>query len=454
MTHIRFATFLIILALAIVAGCGDPYNDMEGSSTDYANNDNNNKPTELDNWLYNQFTSPYNIEVKYRWDNSELDPYKNFVPPAVNKVQAVMDVVKKVWIDTYASVAGADFIKKYCPKQFVLVGSANYNFDGSFTLGTAEGGRKVLLYVVNNFDADDHEGVRRLMHIVEHEFGHILHQRTSYPGEFKTITAGYTSNWASYTEGDALASGFITPYAMASPDEDFVEMVATLLVDGQEGYEKKLFCGTTGTSYNQLRQKEKMVKEYFLKSYNIVFDTLQNRVQRAIRQIAPVPPVEARPPLEDVWGFEKEYTTIYFDWHALAFPQDLMTRWAKDDDILRKKGFGLDSYVKLRWISADRVNLQLFYYTLTGEREYFTANYYFQPYYNEEDGSVNLVYVDYDENGGVLNDEYGANNVLIYFIGYAYHIEWARTACPGSNYVAFYPAEIPNAGEAYGIIQP
>jgi substrate import-associated zinc metallohydrolase lipoprotein len=454
MTYIKSATFLIILAMAAVAGCGDPYNDMEGSSTDYVNNDYKDTPTELDNWIYNQFTAPYNIEVKYRWDNSELDPYKNFVPPRVDKVQDVMEVVKNVWIDTYASVAGDDFIKKYCPKQFILVGSANYNFDGSFTLGTAEGGRKVLLYIINEFDADDHEGVRRLMHIVEHEFGHILHQRTSYPGEFKTITTGYTSNWASITESQALASGFISPYAMASPDEDFVEMIATMLVDGQDGYEKKLFCNTTGASYTLIRQKEKMVKDYFLKSYNIVFDTLQNRVQKAIQKIAPVPPVETRTPVKEVWGFNKEYSTIDFDWQYVTFPQEFYAHWASDNAILRKNGYGLDTYFKLKWIDTDRVNLQLFYYTLDGDREYFTANYYFRYYYNEEVGSVGFGYEDRDENGGMLSDDFGAIGILAYFTSYSYKIEWARTACPGSDYVGFYPIDLPNAGEAYGIIKP
>jgi substrate import-associated zinc metallohydrolase lipoprotein len=96
-----------------------------------------------------------------------------------------MDVVKKVWIETYNQVAEPDFIKKYCPKQFVLVGSANYNYDGSMTIGTAEGGRKVVLFVVNDFDAADNGNIKQLIHTVQHEFGHILHQNIAYQPEFK-----------------------------------------------------------------------------------------------------------------------------------------------------------------------------------------------------------------------------------------------------------------------------
>jgi hypothetical protein len=156
---------IIILFVVLIltnSRCGDPYNDINTHDGEYVNNDPKYPPTELDTWLYNSFTAPYNIEVKYRWDNSEVDPYKNLVPPSVGKVQDVMDVVKRVWIDTYSDIAGADFIKQYCPKQFILVGSGSYNFDGSTTLGTAEGGRKILLYVINHFDADDQEGVKDL----------------------------------------------------------------------------------------------------------------------------------------------------------------------------------------------------------------------------------------------------------------------------------------------------
>src|SRR5687768_368416 len=142
MTCKNLILFAVIMALTAIA-CEDSYNDrVDPSQTDYVNNDNPHPPTALDTWLSTNFTHPYNIEVKYRWDASELDLYKAVVPPKVTKVQDVMEVVKSVWIDTYAEIAGDNFIKQYCPKQFVLVGSASYNFDGSITLGTAEGGRK------------------------------------------------------------------------------------------------------------------------------------------------------------------------------------------------------------------------------------------------------------------------------------------------------------------------
>src|SRR5690349_16382529 len=252
---------IILAALVLVItpmACDDPYNDqVQASDTEYVGNENQRPATALDEWLQNNFTLPYNIEVKYRWNASELDLFKTLVPPSVSKVQSVMEVVRKVWIDTYTSLAGDAFIKRYAPKQFVLVGSANYNFDGTITLGTAEGGRKVVLYIVNDFKKNDRHAVTEMAHVIEHEFTHILNQKISYPAELKAISAGkYTANWNTVSVGDARLAGFITNYAMSSPDEDIAEMVSMMLVLGREGYERMLSCETTADSYETVRKKE------------------------------------------------------------------------------------------------------------------------------------------------------------------------------------------------------
>ncbi len=183
-----FIVFSIILA---ATACEDGYNDaVDISDTDYVTNDPKYPPTLLDSWLMNNFTQPFNIEVKYRWDASEADLYRTLVPPKVSQVQPLMEVVKDVWIDPYNALAGNSFIKTYCPKQFLLIGSARYNIDGTFTLGTAEGGRKVVLYVVNDFVPEDRTALKTMLHIVHHEFGHILNQKVSYPSSFREITAG------------------------------------------------------------------------------------------------------------------------------------------------------------------------------------------------------------------------------------------------------------------------
>src|SRR6516225_8345596 len=64
--------------------------------------------TPLDNWLYNTFTKPYNLEVKYRWDGSEVDPSKTLVPPDSARIRPLMEVVNSGWISPYIAEKNAN----------------------------------------------------------------------------------------------------------------------------------------------------------------------------------------------------------------------------------------------------------------------------------------------------------------------------------------------------------
>ena len=61
-------------------------------------------------------------------------------------------IVKYLWFDAYNEVAGQDFIKTNVPRVITLIGSPAYENTGTMVLGTAEGGYKVTLYMVNNLD--------------------------------------------------------------------------------------------------------------------------------------------------------------------------------------------------------------------------------------------------------------------------------------------------------------
>lgn len=241
--------------------------------------------TTTDNWLIDNFTKPFNIEVKYRWDPFEVPLDKTLVPPLVDKVRPTMEAVKAIWIDPYIKEAGADFIKKYCPKQYILVGSANWNNDGTITLGTAEGGRKVVLYQINDFEKKNVAAVKQMLHTIHHEFGHILNQNILYSVAFKQITPGsYTSNWYNISEEEALSLGYVTSYAMSGPDEDFVEMLATMLVEGKTAYDARV-ATASATAQESIRKKEQIVIDYMNKAYNINFRSLQTTTQEAIVNI-------------------------------------------------------------------------------------------------------------------------------------------------------------------------
>jgi substrate import-associated zinc metallohydrolase lipoprotein len=204
------------------------------------------------------------------------------VPVKEDKVIPVMKVVKDTWIEPYVQKAGEAFVKEHAPKQFVLVGSAKYNDDGTIVLGEAESGRKVTLFVVNDFNRLNVPAVKQMLHTIHHEFAHILHQTILYPREYKQVTpSGYTASWYNTNDETARALGFITPYARASSDEDFVEMISMMLVEGRTGYEA-ILSKVPEEGRALLRKKEAFVVAYFKQSWNIDFYSLQTATQEAI----------------------------------------------------------------------------------------------------------------------------------------------------------------------------
>lgn len=253
----------------------------------------------IDKWIYDNLTVPYNIAVKYKWDQAEIDLNKTVVPVKEEQVIPVMSAIKKAWIDVYEAEAGNLFVKKYTPKYFILEGSGSYNPDGTTTLGTAEGGRKVVLYQLNYFRTKGMPGykpsdstlIKEVFHTIHHEFGHILHQTVMYPLEYKRITIGlYTTNWNNVSDAAARLDGFVTPYAMSGPDEDFVEMIAMMLTEGKAGFDR-IVNSISGTSPNgttaeqaksRLRQKQDIVVDYFNKVWKIDFYSLQARTRTAV----------------------------------------------------------------------------------------------------------------------------------------------------------------------------
>jgi len=273
---------LLCLTVAVLASCSKDDDDLDVPLPDLGGETWAEGPT--DTWLYQNFVLPYNIEVKYRFDRYEVALNKVLAPVREDKVIPVMEAIKQTWIDPYSQVAGEDFIKRLSPKQFVLVGSAEYNTDGTIVLGTAEGGRKIVLFVINDFEKKNKPEVKQMLHTIHHEFGHILHQTIMYPEEYKTITPDYTATWYLYSLEDARSRGFITEYARSKPDDDFVEMIAVMLIEGKAGFDT-IVETTPAAAQPLLRQKEQIVVRYFKEAWNIDFYTLQARAQAAINAL-------------------------------------------------------------------------------------------------------------------------------------------------------------------------
>lgn len=186
--------------------------------------------SDFDKWIYETFTVPYNMEIKWKWDDGEVDNKFHVTPPQKEKAEQFVKALYQIWIKPYEEVGGQNFIKTYVPKLIYLVGTPQYNKDGTMTLGLAEGGRKVTVFNVDAFDNLDLDKMSRAFHTLHHEFSHILHQKINYPTTFKTISKGlYTGSWYNYSEYKANTLGFMSSYSMSNANEDFVEIVANIL---------------------------------------------------------------------------------------------------------------------------------------------------------------------------------------------------------------------------------
>ncbi|MEN7550346.1 putative zinc-binding metallopeptidase [Rapidithrix thailandica] len=442
--------FMLLLGslMLIWASCEDPYNDE--LNLDQLNFGESLPKTELDNWLYENFTSPYNIEVKYRWDASETDVDYTLVPPKPEKVTEVMTLVKEAWIAPYMKIAGAGFFNSYSPKQFVLLGSAKYNPGGTITLGTAEGGRKVVLYVVNDFDLGSREHIKHVMHTVHHEFAHILHQNILYPSEFKLITPGdySSSDWDEFSDAEARRMGFITNYAMASPDEDFVEMLSTMLVEGHCGYENILSAiqvrgsdgevdeEATNKAVENIRKKEQIVINYLKETYNIDFEDLQTEVQASMDQLAP--PYT----LLDQWGSDKAYSTVRLSPELVnGLPDAFLAMYNEAKENL-KNDTGLDLvYMELIYDSENQILLHLPIKDSGGT--VYNALFAYKPE-TDENGKLTFVYQGSNGNGNFISGMVKA--LTDHLENNAFVVEWYHPANnPCAQYPGFFPEGNPEA---------
>jgi len=244
----------------------------------------------LDQWLLKNFTYPYNVEFKYKMEDIESDMKYTLIPADSAKSAKLAIIVKYLWFDAYSECVGPEFVKMNVPRMIHLVGCPAYNSEGTMVLGTAEGGYKVTLYMVNSLDDDMLHSYATLnefyFHTMHHEFTHILNQKKPYDKSFDLITESeYVSgDWYQITDKEAHSKGFVTPYAMMEPNEDMAEMMSVYVTDTPEQWQAILDdAGTEGAAY--ISQKLEFIKNYMMNSWNLDLDDLRDIVIRRAGKI-------------------------------------------------------------------------------------------------------------------------------------------------------------------------
>lgn len=238
--------------------------------------------TDLDKWIGTSFLDPYNINVYYEWNQNLVDNNKYLYPPQVEKVQPAMEVVKKIWIDSYTSIGGTNFVKKIAPREFVLVGGVNLNTNNTVTLGLAEAGQRVTLFQVDKLNKKSRADVTQFIHTIQHEYVHILNQTKPFDEQAwaKITPSGYTSSWYVEAIPTSRNLGFITSYARLSIYEDFAETAATILTSSKAEYDAIIAGVTDATGKANIKAKEALVVKYYKDAFNIDFYTLRDQAQK------------------------------------------------------------------------------------------------------------------------------------------------------------------------------
>lgn len=241
---------------------------------------------DFDKWLVSNFTNPYNIQFKYRYENNETDLNYYSVPTDYQSCIKMAHLVKYLCLDTYDEVAGPQFTRKYFPKQFFLMGEWQYKNNGSFTLGTAEGGKKIILMGINYLErysktAEDLN--HYYLKTIHHEFTHILNQTKDFPVTFSQVSGGtdngyVTDDCFSSTYADYLQRGFISAYAQSEDREDFAETMALYVTNPQEWWDAQV--AEAGDSGVLINKKLDIVKDYMEDTFGISLDLLRDVVLR------------------------------------------------------------------------------------------------------------------------------------------------------------------------------
>lgn len=206
--------------------------------------DENAATAPFDQWLYDNFVVPYNVEIQYKFNFPASKLEFQLTPADYKKSQLLSHFIKYLFYDVYTLYGGDDFMKKYGPRIFHFIGSsANSPSTGTETLGYASAGVKITLIKVNNmrlwepenpYTAADLEQLNKdQFHTMHHEFSHILHQTKSYPVDFGQLTSD-TYDGRDWQDRDSVESnrlGYVTQYGSSANYEDFVETLSCTITD-------------------------------------------------------------------------------------------------------------------------------------------------------------------------------------------------------------------------------
>ena len=292
--------YIIPLALLTLAMAACNSDDIDSESVITADSYEQN---EFDKWLEENFRNPYNIDFKYRYEEIETDLTYYTVPAEYWQAVKMAHLVKYLCVETYNEVAGIEFTRSYFPKMFFLDGTWHFRNNGSYELGTAEGGKKICLMGINylngvldgTYDSrfEMADGLNfYYIKTIHHEFTHILNQTTDYPTSFRQVTPSSYVSDSQFSEpfvSTYLERGFITAYAQTNSDEDFAEMISEYVTHDADWWDEQMEAADdiyegdpnqAQTGRVLIEQKLDIARAYMHNTWGIDIDKLRDTILR------------------------------------------------------------------------------------------------------------------------------------------------------------------------------
>lgn len=286
-----------------------------------------NPQTELDRWIADSITAPYNIEVVYRWQKNANTGTTFVSPPKPDNVKAILRAVRELCFETYRqeNLGGANFLQGKTPLRIYLYGGQNVDENGVELLNNPQlTPSEMCIFRVDDFKAGDTNKMYALMRSVHHQFARRLAELVAYDRDKFTAISGhhYTNSTEplaaplgySKKEKDyfgladyANKRGFYTMQAFLSAEDDFAEIISSTLCatpkevndaintaqtpdqdsdpEVQQQYNKE-----AEQAYKEIVAKQVFVEQYMQKSLHINLKQLQiaslRRINNYIKQHA------------------------------------------------------------------------------------------------------------------------------------------------------------------------
>ena len=275
------AAFVILCCGASLSSCND---DKLGGVSIFKT-DAPKKRDALEQWLYLNYTMPYNVDFMYKLVKGQTDFTYNYVPAGSAKTAKLAIITKFIWFDPYTEVAGLDFLKENVPRIIVAVGNPGYTRYRTEVVGSAEGGYKVTLSKVNALTEDLLKDYRSMngfyFHTMHHEFMHILNQKQPYDKSFEEISRpDYVSgNWTTVPEKRTYQLGFVSPYSMDNPDEDIAELYSIYVTSTPQEW-NNIISNAGNNGANTINRKVDFVRKYMKDSWGVDIELLRNAILR------------------------------------------------------------------------------------------------------------------------------------------------------------------------------